>query len=102
MPPGLLRYAPRLDEARRRELLRRFAATEPIDETWPRELEALASAPLPERGEAGAYQRVYEYLFFRQIERLEDWSAGALADYAGAMTDLLALWDAQAPDTAGH
>ena len=102
LPPGLLRYAPRIDEARRRELLRRFAATEPIDEDWPRELETLASAPLPARVEAGAYQRVYEYLFFRQIERLEDWGAAALADYAAAMTDLLALWDAQAPDTAGH
>ena len=102
VPPGLLRYAPRLDEARRRELMTRFAATEPIDETWPRELEALASAPLPARVEAGAYQRVYEYLFFRQLERLEDWGAAALADYAGAMTDLLALWDALVPDTAGH
>ena len=102
VPPGLLRYAPRLDEARRRELLRRFAATEPIDDQWPRELEALAAAPLPERVEAGAYQRVYEYLSFRQIERLEDFGAAAVADYAAAMTDLLALWDAQAPDTAGH
>ncbi len=102
VPPGLLRYAPRLDEARRRELLRRFAATEPIDDDWPRELEALAAAPLPERVEAGAYQRVYEYLFFRQLERLEDWGAAALADYAGAMTDLLALWDALVLDTAGH
>ena len=102
VPPGLLRYAPRLDEARRRELMTRFAATEPIDEDWPRELEALASAPLPERGEVGAYQRVYEYLFFRQIERLEDFGAAAVADYAAAMTDLLALWDALEPDTAGH
>ena len=52
--------------------------------------------------DAAAYLLVYEHLFFRQIERLEDWGAAAVADYAAAMTDLLALWDSLTPDTAGH
>ncbi|MBQ6272713.1 MAG: flagellin lysine-N-methylase [Oscillospiraceae bacterium] len=102
LPPALLRFAPRPDEGRRQELLRRFRAAEPIDEAWPRELDALEAAPLPGSVDAAQYQRVYEYLFFRQIERLEDWGAAAVADYAAAMTELLALWDAQAQDTAGH
>ncbi len=102
LPPALLRFAPRLDEARRRALLRRFRATEPIDGAWPKELDALEAAPLPGALDAGAYQRVYEYLFFRQLERLPDWGAAPVADYAAAMTELLALWDALEPDTAGH
>jgi lysine-N-methylase len=102
LPPALLRYAPRLDEAGRRALIDRFRATEPIDQAWPRELETLEAAPLPERVDAARYQRIYEYFFFRQLERLEDLGAEALADYAAAVTELLALWDAREPDTAGH
>ena len=102
LPGELLRYTPKLTEARRRELLRRFRATEPIDQNWPKELDALEAAPLPETAEAADYQRVYEYFFFRQLERLEDLGAEALADYAAAMTDLLVLWDSLEPDAAGH
>ncbi|MBR3240140.1 MAG: flagellin lysine-N-methylase [Oscillospiraceae bacterium] len=102
LPPALLRYAPRINERRRRELLRRFRDTEPIDEAWPRELDALKAAPLPETVDAARYQRIYEYLFFHQIEKLEDEGAERVAAYAGDMTDLLALWDARVPDTAGH
>ena len=102
VPGELLRYTPRIDGERRRELLRRFRATEPIDRDWPRGLEILETVPLPETAEAAGYQRVYEYFFFRQLERLEEQSAEALADYAAAMTDLLVLWDSLEPDAAGH
>ena len=61
LPPALLGYTPRIDGARRRELLRRFRATEPIDKDWPRELEILETAPLPETAEAADYQKIYEY-----------------------------------------
>ncbi len=101
-PQALLRYAPRIDEARRRELLSRFAATEAIDDDWPRELAALERAPLPEAKSESAYQRIYEYLLFRQIQRTEDWGWESLAAYARLCTDLLVLWDALEPDTAGH
>ena len=101
-PQALLRYAPRIDEARRRELLSRFAATEAIDDDWPRELAALERAPLPEAKDESGYQRIYEYLLFRQIQRTEDWGRDSLAAYARLCTDLLALRDALEPDTAGH
>lgn len=102
VPEELLRYAPRTDERRRRELLARFRDTEPIDEAWPRELEALSAGPLPAQADAARVQRVYEYLFFRQIEKLGEYPAETVADYAAAMTDLLVLWDALEPDTAEH
>ncbi len=102
VPQALLRYAPRIDEARRRELLSRFAATEAIDDDWPRELAALERAPLPEAKDESAYQRIYEYMLFRQIERTEEWEWDSLVAYARLCTDLLVLWDALEPDTAGH
>ena len=101
-PADALRYRPGIDERRRRALLERFAATEPIDDRWPRELEALAATPLPERVDGARYQRVYEYLLFRQIQRARELGWDRLAAYAGLCTDLIALWDAAAPDTAEH
>ena len=98
----LLRYTPRIDGERRRELLERFRNTEPIDAAWPRELKALERGPLPEAADPAAYQRIFEYLFFRQIEKLEEEGAEPTAAYAAAMTDLLVLWDALEPDRAGH
>ena len=102
IPPELLRYRIRIDESRRRELLARFRATEPIDGDWPRELAALARSPLPEPGESGVWQRIYEYLLFRQLERLPELGAERLADYARLCVDLIALWDAAAPSAAEH
>ena len=102
LPEPLLHYRTEIDGTRRRELLARFAGTEPIDGAWPRELAALEQSPLPEEGEGGPYQRIYEYLLFRQLERLEELGAERLAEYARLSTDLIALWDAWEPDTAGH
>lgn len=101
-PPELLQYHPQIDEARRRELLFRFRDTEPIDGAWPRELDALEAASLPWEAEEDRYRPVFEYLLFRQLERLGERSAAALVAYAGLCTDLLVLWDALEPDTAAH
>ena len=102
VPGELLRFAPRIDEERRREILRRFGKTEAIDDRWPGELERLAAGPLPGAVDAAAYQRIYEYFFFRQICRLREEPPGIAADYAAAMTELLCLWDGLEPDPAGH
>ena len=102
VPRESLRYRPRIDEPRRREILRRFGKTEPIDGAWPRELRALEDSPLPQAGEGEDYQRIYDYILYRQIERAEERDWSDLADYAALCTDFVALWDAQEPDTAGH
>ena len=102
VPPETLRYVPRLGEERRREILRRFGKTEPIDDIWPRELAALEQSPLPEKREGGDYQRIYEYILYRQIEKAEQWGWSAITDYAALCTDFVALLDALEEDTAGH
>ena len=44
----------------------------------------------------------YSEAGFDYVQKLEDEGAERVAAYAGDMTDLLALWDARVPDTAGH
>ena len=101
-PRETLRYRPRIDEQRRWEILRRFGKTEPIDEAWPEELKALEASPLPQAGRDEDYQRIYEYLLYRQIEKAEERDWESIADYAALCTDFVVLWDALVPDTAGH
>jgi lysine-N-methylase len=102
VPAESLRHRPRIDEARRVEILRRFGKTEPIDQTWPEELKALAASPLPERTDPAQYQRICEYLLYRQIEKAEERDWADIADYAALCTDFVVLWDALELDTAGH
>ena len=102
VPRETLRYRPRIDEERRREILRLFGKTEPIDEAWAEELKALEASPLPQAGRDEDYQRIYEYLLYRQIEKAEERDWESIADYAALSTDFVALWDAQEKDTAGH
>ena len=102
VPRETLGYRPRIDEERRRKILRRFGKTEPIDARWPEELKALEHSPLPQAGEGGDYQRIYEYILYRQIERAEEWRWASIADYAALCTDFVALWDALEQDTAAH
>ena len=102
VPPETLRYRTRIDEHRRREILRRFGKTEPIDDRWPGELKALEHSPLPEPRDDRPYQRIYEYILYRQIERAEEWRWASIADYAALCTDFVALWDALEEDTAEH
>ena len=102
VPRETLRYRPRIGEERRREILLRFGKTEPIDKSWPEELKALEHSPLPQAGEGEDYQRIYEYILYRQIERAEDRDWESIDEYARLCTDFVALWDALESDTAGH
>ncbi len=102
VPRETLGYRPRIDEERRWEILRRFGNTEPIDARWPEELKALEHSPLPQACEGEDYQRIYEYLFYRQIERAEERDWASIAHYAALCTDFVALWDALEQDTAAH
>ena len=102
VPRETLGYRVRIDEHRRREILRRFGKTEPIDDRWPGELKALEQSPLPEPRDDRPYQRIFEYILYRQIERAEEWRWASIADYAALCTDFVALWDALEEDTDAH
>ena len=94
-PRSLLRHRPQIGRERIGQICAAMAGTEPIDEHWPTEVEATAAAALPPddpfRGHEQAWQRVYQYWIYRQLERLEDFGPQALADYAGLCLDYLLL-----------
>ena len=75
--------------------LARLAETEAIDERWPGELAALRAVlpgltlPLGLR-----YDRILQYLLYRQLERAEETGMDALLRYAREGTAFVAAWDA--------
>lgn len=74
--------------------LARMAETEAIDERWPGELAALTNA-LPGRtlSTGPRYDRVLQYLLYRQLERAADAEMAALLRYARESTAFVAAWD---------
>ena len=98
-----LRFVPAPSEARYAEILRRLAATEPIDDHWPEEVKALAAC-LPDLVEnaveaAAVYDRarydcIYQYILFRQLERAGEYPLERLAAFARDSTEFVFLQDA--------
>ena len=100
LPEARLRYRPNTELEHLRELLRRYGVCEPIDAAWTAELEALRAA-LPEAVEragrrttaydAAAYDRIYGYILFRQLERLPEFGVEPLLDFARDACDFIFL-----------
>ena len=109
--PKALHFAPHPDRERYAALLARLEKTEPIDALWPQELAALRAAldflvPAAERYaqsyDAGRFDRIFAYILFRQLERLEEYGLPALLTFARDSTEFVFLQDALHPDTAEH
>ena len=100
LPEARLRYRPDVGAERCRDLLRRYGTCEPIDAAWTAELAELTKA-LPEAAEragrraegydAAAYDRIYGYILFRQLERLPEYGIGPLLAFARDACDFLFL-----------
>ncbi len=107
----LLRFSPEPTEERYAGILRRLADTEPIDGAWPESLAAL-QACLPDLVEnaadyaavrdAGRYDRIYQYILFRQLERAAELGPGRLAAYARLCTEFIFMQDALLGADAEH
>ena len=99
----LLRFTPKPGEARYAEILRRLSETEPIDENWTEEIRQLR-AVLPDLVEnavdyaavcdRGRYDRIYQYILFRQLERAGEYEFPVLAVYARLSTEFVFMQDA--------
>ncbi len=107
----LLHFSPEPSPEGYAALLRRMADTEPIDEAWPERLEALRAclpdlvenavdcAPVRDRGR---YDRIFQYILFRQLERAEEVGPARLAAYARLSTEFVFLQDALLGTDAEH
>ena len=108
LPAEELRYAPAVDAPRWRELLALYACCEAIDDDWTADLAALAAdGELParasacaERCDAHAYQRIFDYIVYRQLERLETDGAARVLRFARAAADFIFLCDVHGTGTA--
>ena len=97
------RFVPAPSVARYKEILRCLSNTEPIDAAWPEQIRALAAC-LPDLVEnaadyavacdSGRYDRIYQYILFRQLERAGEYPIGALADFARRSTEFIFMQDA--------
>ena len=96
--PARLRFDGRAPSV---SFLSRLRETEAIDGRWPEELEAVESALYGLKLPVGEhYDRMLQYLLFRQLERAEEVGFGALLDYARECTSYIAAQDALlAPDS---
>ena len=75
--------------------LDRLAGTEAIDAHWTAELAALRAAlPGLTMPTDLRYDRVLQYLLYRQLERAEDWGLDVLVRYAQESTAFIAAQDA--------
>lgn len=97
-PSAGLLYQPATTKEDYERLLAVLSRTEPIDDAWTVLLDTLQAqiasmetitSPEPER--AKLYQRVYDYLFYRQLESFADVPADVLATYAKSNTDFISL-----------
>lgn len=80
-------------------LFRRYRACEPIDEGWRPLLDRLERTFDADRVRAYAalldrelIDRIYQYILYRQLEKLPDAGADTLIRYAREAVDLILLW----------
>ena len=98
LPKEALTYEPDTSEDAAKRLLAVLSETEPIDEAWTEALTALQTRP-PKREAVQAsiarnqalYQRIYDYIFYRQLETFIGVPIKALSLYANRNTDFIAL-----------
>ncbi|WP_296826211.1 flagellin lysine-N-methylase [uncultured Megasphaera sp.] len=93
-----LTYRPDTSKKRTDQLLTVLTETEPIDAAWTASLTALTKErPTEEslqaslRKDRPLYQRIYDYIFYRQLETFAGSSLEVLSRYAGRNTDFIAL-----------
>ena len=105
--PDELRYAPRVDEDYYRAIFRRYERCEAIDSQWTQDLSALAADPAEavrlaqfyvNQMDGAAFQRLFDYILYRQLEELERCGLPALVRYARESVDFILLWAAAARD----
>ena len=105
--PDLLRFSPRIGGAYYQTIFRRYTRCEAIDAAWSRDLAALAADPEAVAGLAkahvsgydrAAYDRVFAYILYRQLEFLDTYGLATLLQYAQEAADFIFLWDAVTGD----
>lgn len=100
-----LTYKPDTSKKGTDRLLTVLTETEPIDDAWTASLTTLTKERPTEdslqaslRKDRPLYQRIYDYIFYRQLENFSGSPIEVLSRYAGRSTDFIALTAAASGD----
>lgn len=97
-------YQPIADTAYWQFVLECMEQTEPINDAWTRQLQSLSEqlpsiektvAGMTKRGLVPCWQRIYQYILYRQLERCEDLPSSVVAAYAHLNTTFILLASSQ-------
>jgi len=97
---NLFQYTPTSQEQSYMELLDLYKRTEPIDEDWTTQVNALSSKldqlvtsvqTYVQQENMSLFNKVYQYILYRQIDMLSDYSLESILAYAKDGTDYILM-----------
>ena len=100
LDPNLFQYAPNPTKQSFKELLDLYKKTEPIDENWTAQVNTLSSKldqliasvqTYIQQEDMRLFNKVYQYILYRQIDMLSDYSLEFILAYAKDGTDYILI-----------
>ena len=100
LDPNLFQYTPKPSKQSFKELLDLYKQTEPIDENWTAQVNTLSSKldqliasvqTYIQHKDMSLFNKVYQYILYRQIDMLSDYSLESLLAYAKDGTDYILI-----------
>ncbi|MBS6334354.1 MAG: hypothetical protein KH418_10520, partial [Veillonella sp.] len=100
LDPNLFKYTPKPSKQSFKELLDLYKQTEPIDENWTAQVNTLSSKldqlitsvqTYIQQEDMSLFNKVYQYILYRQIDMLSDYSLESILAYAKDGTDYILI-----------
>ena len=98
--PNLFQYTPKPSKQSFKELLDLYKQTEPIDENWTAQVNTLSNKldqliasvqTYIQHEDMSLFNKVYQYILYRQIDMLSDYSLESILAYAKDGTDYILI-----------
>ena len=103
LEPALFQYTPSPSGEYYKQLLDFYKTTEPIDEAWTTQVNALSKdidqvvtsvTSYVHQQDMSIFNKVYQYILYRQIDMLADYSLESIIDYAKDGTEYMLMTSA--------
>lgn len=100
LDPNLFKYTPKPSKQSFKELLDLYKQTEPIDENWTAQVNTLSSKldqliasvqTYIQHKDMSLFNKVYQYILYRQIDMLSDYSLESILAYAKSGADYILI-----------
>ena len=100
LDPNLFQYTPKPSKQSFKELLDLYKQTEPIDENWTAQVNTLSSKldqliasvqTYIQQEDMSLFNKVYQYILYRQIDMLSDYSLESILAYTKSGADYILI-----------